>query len=160
MFVRKSLFNVYDTRALFGLCLLVRSHLGQIRHPLHSQAFTIAHIVIGLSLHIHSFIYLRLHGRLILVMVLLLVPLHSQAFTIAHYSNWSLATYPFFYLSKVTLQAYFSKGIEVISSVMCTIAICLSKPPPVWHLGVSCTVLLINDNEPRHLNHLSFRLSV
>ena len=27
----------------------------------HSQAFTIAHIVIGLSLHIHSFIHLSIH---------------------------------------------------------------------------------------------------
>ena len=41
---------------------LVTSYLCQIRDPWHSQAFTIAHIVIALSLHtsIHSFIHLRL----------------------------------------------------------------------------------------------------
>ena len=36
-------------RALIGLCLLVMSHLGQILDPWHSQIFTIAHIVIGLT---------------------------------------------------------------------------------------------------------------
>ena len=61
MLSRKFLCNVNDTRALIGLCLLVTSHLGQILDPRHSQAFIIAHIVIGLSLHIHSFIYLSLN---------------------------------------------------------------------------------------------------
>ena len=51
--------NVNDTRALTSLCVLVTLHLNQIRDPWHSRAFTIAHIVIGLSLHIHSFIHLR-----------------------------------------------------------------------------------------------------
>ena len=46
--------NVNDTCALIGLCLLVTSHLGQIPDPWHSQAFTRAHIVVGLSLHIQS----------------------------------------------------------------------------------------------------------
>ena len=45
--------------SLIGLCFLVASHVGQIRDPRHDQAFTIAHIVIGLSLHIHSFIRLK-----------------------------------------------------------------------------------------------------
>ena len=34
------------------------SHWGQIRNPWDSQVFAIVHIVIGLSLHIHSFIHL------------------------------------------------------------------------------------------------------
>ena len=59
MLARKLLCNVNDTRALIGLCLLVMSHCGQIWEPWDSQAFTIAHIVIGLSLHIHSFIHLK-----------------------------------------------------------------------------------------------------
>ena len=60
MLVRKFLCKVNDKRALIGLCLLVTSHLGQIREPWHSKAFTIAHIVMtGLSLHIHSFIHLK-----------------------------------------------------------------------------------------------------
>ena len=42
-----------------GLRLLVTSHLGQIRDPWHSQFLTIAHIVIGISVHIHSFVNLR-----------------------------------------------------------------------------------------------------
>ena len=50
-------------RALIGLCLLVTSHWGQIREPWQSQSFIIVHIVIGLSLHIHSFIHLRLYER-------------------------------------------------------------------------------------------------
>ena len=50
--------NVNDTRALSCLCLLVTSHSGHIRNPWHRQAFTIAHIVIGPSLCIHSFIHL------------------------------------------------------------------------------------------------------
>ena len=58
MLVRKLLCNVNDTKALIRLCLLVTSHLDQIRDPCHSQVFTIAHMVIGLSLHIHSFIHL------------------------------------------------------------------------------------------------------
>ena len=52
------LYNANDTRALIGLCLLVMSHLGQIPDHWHSQVFTITHILIGLSLHIHSFIHL------------------------------------------------------------------------------------------------------
>ena len=55
MLVHKFLCNVNSTRALTGLCFLVTSHLSQIPDPWHSQAFTIAHIVIGLSLHIHFF---------------------------------------------------------------------------------------------------------
>ena len=50
--------NVNDTRALIDLGLIVMSYLGQIQDHWHSQAFTIAHKVIGLSHHIHSFIYL------------------------------------------------------------------------------------------------------
>ena len=34
-------------------------HLGQIRYPWHGQAFSIAHIAVGISLHIHSLIHLR-----------------------------------------------------------------------------------------------------
>ena len=60
MLQRSFLCNVNDTRALIDLCFLVTSHSGQIRNPWHSQAYTIAHIVIGLSLHVHSFIHLRL----------------------------------------------------------------------------------------------------
>ena len=57
MMVRRFLCNVNDKRDLIGLCLLVTLHLGQIRDPWHSQAFTKADIVIGLSLHtgIHIF---------------------------------------------------------------------------------------------------------
>ena len=51
--------NVNDTRALIGLYLLVTSYVGQIPDNWYSQAFTIVHIVICLSLHIHSFIHLR-----------------------------------------------------------------------------------------------------
>ena len=58
MLVHKFLCNVNDTRTLIGLCLLVMSQLGQIRDPWHSQAFTVAHTVIGLSLQIRSFIHL------------------------------------------------------------------------------------------------------
>ena len=57
--VRNFLCNVNNMRALIGLCLLVMSHLNQIRDPWDSQVFTIAYIVIGLSLNIHSFIHLR-----------------------------------------------------------------------------------------------------
>ena len=57
---RKCLCNVNFTRALNDLYLQLTSLLGQIRDPWHSQAFTLAHIVIGLSLHIHYFIHLRL----------------------------------------------------------------------------------------------------
>ena len=62
MSARKFHSNVNDTRALIGLCHLMTSHLGQrqIRALWHCQALTIAHIVISLSLHIHSFIHLRL----------------------------------------------------------------------------------------------------
>ena len=59
MLVRKFLCNVNDTRGLIGLCLLVTSHSGQIRDPWYNQAFTIAHIVMGLSLHVHRFMHLR-----------------------------------------------------------------------------------------------------
>ena len=55
MMVRRFLCNVKYKRDLIGLCLLVTLHLGQIRNPCHSQAFTKADIVIGLSLHIHIF---------------------------------------------------------------------------------------------------------
>ena len=61
MLVRKFLCSVNDTRALIGLCLLVTSHLGEIRDPWHSQPFTITHIVIAVLLHIHSFIHLRVY---------------------------------------------------------------------------------------------------
>ena len=57
MLARKFLCNVNDTRALIGLCLLVTSGIGQIRELWHSQAFSMRHIVIGLSLNIHSFTY-------------------------------------------------------------------------------------------------------
>ena len=57
--------DLNDTRALIGLCLLVMSQLDQIPDPLHSHAFTIAHIVIGLSLHILSFIHLRYYLLLV-----------------------------------------------------------------------------------------------
>ena len=59
MLVCSFLCNVNDTRALIGLCLLVTSHCGQIIDPRDSKVFIIAHIVIGLSLHTHSFIHLR-----------------------------------------------------------------------------------------------------
>ena len=52
-------FNVNDTRALVGLCLLVMSHWNQIQ-DLWDSTVTIAHILIGLSLHIHYFIHLSL----------------------------------------------------------------------------------------------------
>ena len=52
--VGKFLCIVTDTRAHIGLCLLVTSH-GQIWYPWASLDFTIAHIVMGLSLHTHSF---------------------------------------------------------------------------------------------------------
>ena len=66
--VRRFLCNVHDKRALTGLCLLVTSLLSQIRVPWHSQLHNSTqkkhtsiyiYIVIGLSLHIHSSIYLR-----------------------------------------------------------------------------------------------------
>ena len=63
MLVCKFLCNVHAKRALIGLCLVVMSHLGQIRDPWHSQVFTIAQIVIGLSLHTHSFIHPRYHQK-------------------------------------------------------------------------------------------------
>ena len=62
MFVCKVLFNVNDTRALIGLCLLRISHLGQIHNPANGQICTLAHIVIGLSLHIYSFLHLSIYS--------------------------------------------------------------------------------------------------
>ena len=59
MLVHKFLCDVNDKSSRIGLCLLVMSYLGQIRDPWYSQVVTIAHIVIGLMLHIHSFIHLR-----------------------------------------------------------------------------------------------------
>ena len=59
MSVCRFLCNVNDTRALIGICLLVTSYWCQIRNSWDGQAFTIAHIVIGLSPYIHSFICLR-----------------------------------------------------------------------------------------------------
>ena len=59
MSVRKFVCNVNYTRAHIGLWLLVTSHWGQIWDPWHRQMFTMAHKVIGLSLHIHFFIHLR-----------------------------------------------------------------------------------------------------
>ena len=56
-FASKFFCNANDKRALSGLCLILISHLCQIRDPWHSQAFTTAHIVVGLFLHIHSFIH-------------------------------------------------------------------------------------------------------
>ena len=53
------IFNVNDGETLISLCRLVTSHWGQIRDLWDSQFFTIVYIVIGLSLHIHSFIHLR-----------------------------------------------------------------------------------------------------
>ena len=40
---------------------ILTSHLGQIRAPWNRQVFIIAHIVIGLLLHIHYFIRPRVH---------------------------------------------------------------------------------------------------
>ena len=57
--VRKFLCNVSDTRAISGLCLLMTSHVGQIRGPRDSQVFTIAHMITDLSLPIHYFLHLR-----------------------------------------------------------------------------------------------------
>ena len=62
MLARRFLCNVNDTRNLYGLCLLVTSHLGQIQYPWHGQAITIAHTVICPSQHIHSIIHLRCHN--------------------------------------------------------------------------------------------------
>ena len=44
-------------------CLLVTCNWGQIREPWDRQVFTIALIVIGVSLHIHSFIHLLAFGQ-------------------------------------------------------------------------------------------------
>ena len=60
MLVRRFLCNVNDTRALIGPCVILTSRLGQILDLWYSQVFTLAHMVIGLSLHIHSFIHLRI----------------------------------------------------------------------------------------------------
>ena len=54
-----SVCNLNDTRALVGLCSLMTLQWGQTRDSWHSQPFTLAHIAIGLSLHIHSFIHQR-----------------------------------------------------------------------------------------------------
>ena len=57
MLMCKFLCNVYATRALIGISLLLMSHMDQICDHRDSRAFTIAHKVIGLSLYIHySFI--------------------------------------------------------------------------------------------------------
>ena len=57
--VQKFFSNLNNTsRALIGLCLLVTSQWGQIQDTWDSHVYTIGHIVIGLSLHIHSFIHL------------------------------------------------------------------------------------------------------
>ena len=61
MLAHKFLCNVNDTRA--SICVLVTSQWGQIWDPWDSQVFTIAHVVICLSLHIHSF-YSSKVGRL------------------------------------------------------------------------------------------------
>ena len=61
---KKNKFNILNP--IIGLCLLVTSRLGQIRDPWHSQAFNIKHIVIGLSLHIHSFTHLSSNSKTIL----------------------------------------------------------------------------------------------
>ena len=81
MLVRKFLCNVNYLRALIGLCLLVTTHLGQIRDLWDSQVFTIitvvtvtvvvclfaviygitkfiVHVLIGLSLLIHLFLFI------------------------------------------------------------------------------------------------------
>ena len=57
MLIRCFLCNVNDTRA----------RIGQIPNLWDSQVFTIAHIVIDLSLHIHSCIHLRYKSRLYIV---------------------------------------------------------------------------------------------
>ena len=59
MLAHRFLCNVNDTGALIGPCSVVTSRWCQIWNPCHVQPFTIAHIVIGLSLHIHSFLHLR-----------------------------------------------------------------------------------------------------
>ena len=79
MLVRSFLCNVYDARALICLCLLVSSQWEQIRDPWDSQVLNIAHIVIGLSLHIHSFIHLSLNQGVGLVISRLLVQFPAGA---------------------------------------------------------------------------------
>ena len=63
MLVHKFLCNVNSTRALTGLCFLVTSHLSQIPDPWHSQAFTIAHIVIAWSLATYPLFYLSISPK-------------------------------------------------------------------------------------------------
>ena len=55
MLVRKFPYKVNDT--------LSPSDVTQIRDPKDSEVLTVAHIVIGLSLHIHSFIHLSFCQR-------------------------------------------------------------------------------------------------
>ena len=55
--VHMFLCNVIDTRALIGHCSFVTSPWYHIRKPYQVKPFTIAHIVISLSLHIHSFLH-------------------------------------------------------------------------------------------------------
>ena len=57
MFPTRYLCNVNDKRALIGPYSLVTSRWCKIRDPWHVQPFTLAHIVIGLSLHIHFFLH-------------------------------------------------------------------------------------------------------
>ena len=58
MLVHRIFSNENDTRALIGPCSLLTSRWYQTRDQWHVQPFTIAHIVIGLSQHIHSCIHL------------------------------------------------------------------------------------------------------
>ena len=61
MLTCKFLWNVNDTRVLFGLYLLVTSHCSQIRDPWHCKPCLhySAYSNRSLLLHIHSFIHLR-----------------------------------------------------------------------------------------------------
>ena len=58
MLAHRFICDVNDTRTLIGPCFLVTSPWCQIRNPCRVQPFPIAHMVISLSLHIHSFLRL------------------------------------------------------------------------------------------------------
>ena len=81
--VHSFLCNVNDTRALIGPFLLVPSHWEQIRDSWDGQVFTIAHTVFGLSLHIHSFIYLRPISSLWIILEIVVFDTFDNNFEIA-----------------------------------------------------------------------------
>ena len=58
MLAHRFICDVNDTRALIGPCFLVTSPWCQIRNPCRVQPFPLAHMVISLQLHIHSFLRL------------------------------------------------------------------------------------------------------